>query len=81
MADSDVAEYIRAVFAPLIRAWTIQDTKRERTETVVRVSEWKPYQASSTPERPCLAVAWLGSASGFLANAQAGAGAPPELFR
>ena len=51
MKDGDVAEHIRATFAPLIRERTIQDKKRERGADVLHISDWKPFQAAHLPPR------------------------------
>ncbi|HLJ55977.1 MAG TPA: DEAD/DEAH box helicase family protein [Chthonomonadaceae bacterium] len=54
MGDTDVAEHIRATFAPLIRKRTVAKSERVRSTDAVPISTWKPYQASSTPIRPCV---------------------------
>lgn len=54
MADPDVAEHIRATFAPLILKCTVKKTDRRRDSAAVRVSDWRPYQATSTARHPCV---------------------------
>lgn len=44
MSNGDVAEHIRATFAPLIRERTILETKRKRGEDVLCISDWKGFQ-------------------------------------
>ncbi len=56
MADPDVAEYIHATFTPLVRQKTIFTEVRERKSEGVALSTWKPYQATMTPQRPCVAA-------------------------
>jgi type III restriction enzyme len=51
MSNGDVAEHIRATFAPLIRDRTILETKRERSEDTLRISDWKPFQAANLPPK------------------------------
>src|ERR1035437_9525946 len=46
LADSDVAEHIRAVFVPLIRARITTSEKRLPSATPTALSSWKPYQRS-----------------------------------
>ncbi len=52
LADQDVREHIRAVFIPLIRERTVKHQKRRSEGTKVRLSGWKPYQASLSERRP-----------------------------
>lgn len=54
LADPDVAEHILAAFTPLIREKTTSAVTRERRESIARLSEWKSYQATSTPLHPCV---------------------------
>lgn len=51
MSNGDVAEHIRATFAPLIRERTILETKRKRGEDVLCISDWKGFQAANLPPR------------------------------
>lgn len=54
MRDADVMEHIRATFTPLILSKTVQKKERKRISQGVRLSTWKPYQASSTERRPAV---------------------------
>ncbi|MDW8320175.1 MAG: DEAD/DEAH box helicase family protein [Armatimonadota bacterium] len=54
LRDMDVIEHIRAVFAPLIRQHTTTKRERKRISKGQRLSTWKPYQATSTAERPAI---------------------------
>jgi type III restriction enzyme len=54
MADNDVVEHIRATFTPLIRERTTTREERSRTANELKLSTWKPYQASMTPRHPCV---------------------------
>jgi type III restriction enzyme len=54
MRDLDVLEHIRATFTPLILSKTVRQQKRQRTSRGQRLSTWKPYQATSTAQRPAL---------------------------
>ena len=59
MQDSDVQDYIYAVFAPLIRK-KIKESKGEERRLVTHeqqlLSNWKPYQATSHPKRPAISA-------------------------
>ncbi|GMV35665.1 MAG: hypothetical protein AMXMBFR61_01730 [Fimbriimonadales bacterium] len=57
MGDTDVLEHIRATFIPLILQRTVRQEERTRQHTRIPVSGWRPYQASHTPERPCIPAA------------------------
>ncbi|MGB9670532.1 MAG: DEAD/DEAH box helicase family protein [Halothiobacillaceae bacterium] len=57
MRDMDVMEHIRATFTPLILAKTVRQKKRQRISRGQRLSAWKPYQATSTAQRPALPAA------------------------
>lgn len=52
LADADVAEHVRATFAPLIRAKTVITKERRRSATGTPISTWNPYQATATEQRP-----------------------------
>ena len=52
MGDADVQEHIRAVFVPLIRNRVIRREVRTPAAEPVRLSNWKPFQASSSETRP-----------------------------
>ncbi len=52
MRDADVTEHIRATFTPLILGRVIQKRERRRISKGIRLSTWKPYQATSTSNRP-----------------------------
>lgn len=54
LGDSDVAEHIRAVFVPLIRARTITTEQRAPEAEPVSVSGWKPYQVTHSERHPVL---------------------------
>ena len=54
LGDSDVAEHIRAVFVPLIRARITKVEQRKREADVVRLSQWKPYQVTHSERHPAL---------------------------
>jgi type III restriction enzyme len=52
MRDADVLEHIRATFAPLIIDKTVTTKDRKRLSMGARLSTWKPFQATSTVDRP-----------------------------
>lgn len=54
MRDLDVMEYIRATFMPLILAKVVTKKARTRVSQGQKLSEWKPYQATSTARRPAV---------------------------
>jgi type III restriction enzyme len=54
MRDADVTEHIRATFTPLILDRVIQKKERKRISKGIRLSTWKPYQATSTSSRPAV---------------------------
>ena len=54
MRDADVQEHIRATFTPLIRRKVHRKQKRQLMSRWVHLSHWKPYQATSTPDRPAV---------------------------
>jgi type III restriction enzyme len=54
MRDLDVLEHVRATFTPLILSKTVQKKERKRVSQGVRLSTWKPYQATSTVNRPAV---------------------------
>jgi len=54
MRDADVMEYVRATFTPLILSKTVHKKDRRRISRGQRLSTWKPYQATSTEERPAV---------------------------
>jgi type III restriction enzyme len=54
MRDADVQEHIRATFTPLILRKVHRVQARQRVQQGVRLSRWKPYQATSTPDRPAV---------------------------
>jgi type III restriction enzyme len=49
-----VQEHIRATFTPLILSKVHRVQARQRVQQGVRLSRWKPYQATSTPDRPAV---------------------------
>ncbi len=54
MRDMDVAEHIRAVFAPLILGKTVRRQTRRALRQFQALSQWKPYQATSNEKRPAV---------------------------
>lgn len=54
LGDSDVAEHVRAVFVPLIRAKTTKTENRRPVGEPIRLSNWKPFQATHSERRPAL---------------------------
>lgn len=54
LGDSDVAEYIRAVFVPLVRARITKQEKRTAAGQATALSEWKAYQVTHSERRPAL---------------------------
>jgi type III restriction enzyme len=53
----DVREHIRATFVPLIVARTTSEVKRRTTGERVRLSEWKPFQATHSSVHPAIPAA------------------------
>lgn len=56
LRDMDVMEHVRATFTPLILKKTIKKKDRRRISRGMRLSTWKPYQATSTENRPAVAA-------------------------
>lgn len=54
LGNSDVAEHVRAVFVPLIRARTISSEQRAATGEAMRLSRWRAYQVTHSERRPAL---------------------------
>lgn len=54
MRDVDVLEHVRATFTPLILSKIVQKQERRHTRQSQKLSEWKPYQATSTEKRPAV---------------------------
>jgi type III restriction enzyme len=54
LGDSDVAEHLRAVFVPLIRARTTTVEKRIPEAKPVALSSWKPFQVTHSERHPVL---------------------------
>lgn len=54
MKDRDVLAYVQATFEPLLRRKLICQQERERLPQQHRLSEWRPYQATATPDRPAV---------------------------
>lgn len=54
LGDPDVAEHIRAVFVPLIRARTTTTEERRPTGDPIPLSSWKPYQVTHSERRPAV---------------------------
>ncbi|MEN8443862.1 MAG: DEAD/DEAH box helicase family protein [Cyanobacteria bacterium J06555_13] len=56
LANSDVAEHIRAVFVPLIRSRTTATESRLAAAPPRSLNTWKPYQVTLSERRPALAA-------------------------
>lgn len=54
MGDVDVAEHIRATFAPLIRAKTVTTQSRKRLDKGGGLSTWRNFQATRSDRKPCV---------------------------
>ena len=54
LADSDVREYTRAVFVPLILSRTTIEKERLAMGDGVSVSSWKPFQATHSETHPAI---------------------------
>lgn len=54
LGDSDVGEYIRAVFVPLIRKNITSVEKRKPQQEPMALSTWRPFQATHSERRPVL---------------------------
>ncbi|MGD0091264.1 MAG: DEAD/DEAH box helicase family protein [Planctomycetota bacterium] len=54
LGDSDVGEYVRAVFVPLIRAKTTTTETRAPEAEPVSLAGWKPYQVTHSERQPTL---------------------------
>jgi type III restriction enzyme len=54
LADSDVAEYIRAVFVPLIRAKTTTTEQRIQAAEPISLASWKAFQVTHSERHPVL---------------------------
>jgi type III restriction enzyme len=54
LGDADVAEHVRAAFVPLIRERTIQRNRRITSAPPMRLSAWKPFQATHSETHPAL---------------------------
>jgi len=54
LGDSDVGEYVRAVFVPLVRARTTTHERRTPASEPMLMSRWKPYQVTHNERRPAL---------------------------
>jgi len=54
MRDADVTEHIRATFTSLILGRVILKRERKRISKGIRLSTWKPFQATSTSNRPAV---------------------------
>jgi type III restriction enzyme len=52
LGDSDVREYIRAVFVPLIRSRIVQQQVRAKETTPVSIASWRPFQVTVSERRP-----------------------------
>jgi len=54
LGNSDVGEYVRAVFVPLIRKHTTTTEKRTPEQEPMALSTWRPYQVTHSERRPVL---------------------------
>lgn len=54
LGSSDVAEHVRAVFVPLIRARTTSSEARAAATDAIHLSRWRPFQATHSERRPTL---------------------------
>ena len=54
LGDSDVAEHVRAVFVPLIRAKTTQSETRTTQQEALSLAYWKPFQVTHSERRPVI---------------------------
>ena len=54
LGDQDVAEYVRAVFVPLVRARTTTHERRSPAAEPTHMSAWTPYQVTHNERRPAL---------------------------
>lgn len=54
LGDSDVAEHVRAVFVPLIRAKTTQSETRITQQEALSLAYWKPFQVTHSERRPVI---------------------------
>ncbi|MBA7535219.1 hypothetical protein ES705_27472 [subsurface metagenome] len=54
LGDSDVAEHVRAVFVPLIRAKTTQSETRKKQQEALSLAYWKPFQVTHSERRPVI---------------------------
>ena len=54
LADSDVAEHIRAVFVPLIRAKTTTTEQRIQAGEAISLASWKAFQVTHSERHPVL---------------------------
>jgi type III restriction enzyme len=57
LGDSDVAEHLRAVFVPLVRARIIETQVRLPAGEPTRMSHWRPFQVSHSERRPAIEAA------------------------
>lgn len=56
LGDADVREHVRAVFVPIINSKIKIEQERIPSGPGISLSDWKPYQVSSTQERPVIAA-------------------------
>jgi len=54
LGDSDVAEYVRAVFVPLIRSRITRRQERSHLPEPMKLSEWKPFQVTHSDNHPTI---------------------------
>lgn len=54
LGDPDVAEYIRAVFVPLVRSKILIERRRSEVGPSMALSRWRPYQVTQNERHPTL---------------------------
>lgn len=54
LGDPDVAEYIRAVFVPLVRSKIVREARRVESGPPRKVTDWKAFQVTQNEKRPTL---------------------------
>ena len=54
LGDSDVAEHLRAVFVPLIRARTTTTETRTPDTAPIAISTWRPFQVTHSERHPVI---------------------------
>lgn len=54
LGDADVAEYIRAIFVPLVRSRIVVKNKRGASEATVNLSSRAPFQVTQNEKHPAI---------------------------